>query len=197
MKIRKSFLALGSVILAAGALMGVAYASFTDQSKFAGSRFSVGSADLRLYGDLAGGTDAANLVDTKPVPSYDNIYPGWIDNYLVKIYNNGTQPVTLTSNMDYLTANDPANLREYLYMEPYDWNDLDNDGVFDGESEQGISHTKKAFTAWKSTGFNFGQLDAGATKALIMRFSAGNNLTNSKMGAVGTFDFMFDSVGIY
>lgn len=195
MKIRKSVISLGSVLLVAGALMGVAYASFTDQSKFSGSRFSIGSADLKLLNDLAGGTDASNLVDTKPVPSYDNISPQWYQDYLIKIYNNGTQAVTLTSNMDYLTTNDPASIRELLYMEPYDWNDLDNDGVFDGETEQGTSYGKKAFTAWKSTGFNFGQLDAGATKPLIMRFSAGS-VTNAKMGAVGTFDFMFDSVGL-
>lgn len=195
MKLRKSIISLGAVILMAGTLMGVAYASFTDQSKFTGSRFSIGSADLKLLNNLAGGTDASNLVDTKPVPSFDNISPLWYADYLIKIYNNGSQPVTLTSNMDYLTANDPATIREVLYMEPFDWNDLDNDGVFDGEAEQGASYGKKAFTTWKSTGFNFGQLGTGAIKPLIMRFSAGN-ITNSKMGAVGIFDFMFDSVGL-
>lgn len=194
MTIRKSTIGLGSLLVLALGLMGVAYASFTDQSKFAGSRFSIGSADLKLLDNLAGGTGASNLVDTKPAPSYDNISPQWFSDYLIKIYNNGTQPVTLTSNMDYLTANDPANIREVLYMEPYDWNDADADGVVD-EGEQGISYGKKVFTTWKSTGFNFGQLQAGAIKGLIMRFSAGN-ISNSKMGAVGTFDFMFDSVGI-
>lgn len=194
MTIRKSTIGLGSLLVVAVGLMGVAYASFTDQSKFAGSRFSIGSADLKLLDNLAGGTDALNLVDTKPVPSYDNISPQWFSDYLIKIYNNGTQPVTLTSNMDYETVNDPATLREILYMEPYDWNDADADGVVD-EGEQGVSYGKKAFTAWKSTGFSFGQLEAGATKSLIMRFSAGN-ISNSKMGAVGTFDYMFDSVGI-
>jgi len=194
MKVRKSFLTLGSVLIVASALMGVAYASFTDQAKFAGSRFSIGSADLKLLNDLAGGTGASNLVDTKPVPSYDNISPGWIQNYLIKIYNNGTQAMTLTSNLDYLTANDPATIREVLYMEPYEWNDANNNGLFDGETEQGVSYGKKAFTAWKSTGFSFGQLNGGETKSLIMRFSVGS-ITNSKMGAVGTFDFMFDGVG--
>lgn len=194
MTIRKTTIGLASLLLIAMLLMGVAYASFTDQSKFTGSRFSIGSADLKLLNDLAGGTDALNLVDTKEVPSFDNISPMWYADYLVKIYNNGTQPVTLTSNMDYLTANDPATIREVLYMEPFDWNDLDNDGVLD-DGEQGTSYGKKAFTSWKSTGFNFGQLGAGAVKPLVMRFSAGN-ITNSKMGAVGIFDFMFDSVGI-
>lgn len=194
MTIRKSTIGLGSLLVVAVGLMGVAYASFTDQSKFAGSRFSIGSADLKLLDNLAGGTDASNLVDTKPVPSYDNISPQWFSDYLIKIYNNGTQPVTLTSNMDYDTVNDPASIREILYMEPYDWNDADADGVVD-EGEQGISYGKKVFTSWKSTGFDFGQLEAGATKALIMRFSAGN-ISNAKMGAVGTFDYMFDSLGI-
>lgn len=194
MTIRKSTIGLGSLLVVAVGLMGVAYASFTDQSKFAGSRFSIGSADLKLLDNLAGGTDALNLVDTKPVPSYDNISPQWFSDYLIKIYNNGTQPVTLTSNMNYETSNDPASIREILYMEPYDWDDADADGVVD-EGEQGNSYGKKAFTSWKTTGFNFGQLEAGTTKNLIMRFSAGN-ITNSKMGAVGTFDYMFDSVGI-
>lgn len=194
MTIRKSTIGLGSLLVVAVGLMGVAYASFTDQSKFAGSRFSIGSADLKLLDNLAGGTDALNLVDTKPVPSYDNISPQWFSDYLIKIYNNGTQPVTLSSNMNYETANDPATLREILYMEPYDWTDADADGVVD-EGEQGNSYGKKAFTTWKTTGFSFGQLPAGTTKGLIMRFSAGN-ISNSKMGAVGTFDYMFDSVGI-
>jgi hypothetical protein len=195
MKIGKSFLTIGSIFLVASALMGVAYASFTDQFKFAGSRFSIGSADLKLLNDLAGGTGAANLVESKPVPSYDNISPGWVQNYLIKIYNNGTQPMTLTSNMDYLTANDPESIREVLYIEPFGWIDANDNGLYDGESELGISYGKKAFTAWKSTGFSFGQLAAGATKDLVMRFSVGN-VTSSKMGAVGTFDFMFDGVGI-
>lgn len=194
MTIRKSAIGLGSLLVVSLGLMGVAYASFTDQSKFTGSRFSIGSADLKLLDNLAGGTGALNLVDTKPVPSYDNISPQWVSDYLIKIYNNGTQPVTISSSMDYLTANDPGAIREVLYMEPYDWNDADNDGVVD-EGEQGISYGRKAFTAWKSTGYSFGQLAAGATKPLIMRFSAGN-IVNSKMGAVGTFDFMFDSVGL-
>lgn len=194
MTTRKSAIALGSLLVMAVGLMGVAYASFTDQSKFMGSRFSIGSADLKLLNDLAGGTGASNLVDTKPVPSYDNISPGWSSNYLIKVYNNGTQPVTLSSKMDYLTSNDLMDIRELLYMEPYAWDDANNDGLAD-EVEQGISYGRKLFTAWKSTGFNFGELGAGDTKALIMRFSA-DNIANVKMGAVGTFDFMFDSVGL-
>lgn len=194
MTIKKRTIAVVSLLLATLGLMGVAYAAFSDQSKFAGSRFSVGNADLKLLNNLAGGTDASNLVDTKPAPSYDNIYPQWYSDYLIKIYNNGTQPVTLTSNMDYLTANDPSNIREVLYMEPYDWNDANNNGLVD-EGEQGTSYGKKVFTSWKTTGFSFGQLQPGEIKSLIMRFSAGN-ISNSKMGAVGTFDFMFDAVGI-
>jgi len=194
MTTKKYAIGLASLVVMAVGLMGVAYAAFTDQSKFAGSRFSIASADIKLLNDLAGGTDALNLVDTKPVPSYDSISPGWVQDYLVKLYNNGTQTVTLTSNMDYLTTNDPSTIREVLYMEPYDWTDADNDGVVD-EGEQGVSYGRKAFTAWKTTGFNFGQVDAGTVKALIMRFSVGN-VTNAKMGAVGIFDFMFDSVGI-
>lgn len=195
MSIRKYIISFSSLLLLACSLVGIAYASFSDQSKFSGSRFSVGSADLKLLDNLASGSEASNLVDTKPAPSYDNISPMWFQDYAIKIYNNGTQSITLTSNMDYLTANDPSNIREILYVEPFDWNDINNDGIFDGESEQGNSYGKKVFTSWKSTGFNFGQLASGAIKPLIMRFSAGN-ISSTKMGAVGTFDFMFDSVGL-
>ena len=195
MKNRKYYLALGSMIVVMGAFMGIAYASFTDQAKFTGSRFSVGSADLKLLNDLAGGTSAENLVDSKPAPNYDSVSPQWQADYLVKVYNNGTQAVTLTSNMDYLTANDPGNIREFIYMEPFDWDDVNNNGMYDGETELGSSHTKKAFTAWKSTGFNFGQLDPGTTRSLIMRFSTGS-ISSSSMGKSGVFDFMFDAVSI-
>jgi len=194
MKISKTFFAVGALIMMSGLAFGVAYASFTDQAKFTGSRFSVGSADLKLLNNLTFGTDGSNLVDSKPAPSYDGISPGWTADYLIKVYNNGSQDLELSSNMDYATANDPGAVREVLYMEPFDWNDANGDGlVTDGE--QGTSYGKKAFTSWKSTGFDFGRLASGQTKALIMRFSTGS-ITNSKMGQTGVFDFMFDGTGI-
>lgn len=195
MKIKLSATALGTLLILGIVSAGLAYAAFTDQSKFTGSRFSVGSADIKLLNDLAGGTDASNLVDTKPAPSYDGVYPQWSENYLVKIYNNGSQPLRLTSRMDYVTANDPANIREYLYMEPYAWNDDNNNGIVD-EGEQGVSYGRKVFTSWKSTGFDFGQIGVGETRGFIMRFSAASSMPDSKQGATGVFDFTFDSEGI-
>lgn len=195
MKIKRTSAALGTLFILGILTVGFAYAAFTDQSKFTGSRFSVGSADIKLLNDLAGGTDVSNLVDTKPAPSYDGVYPQWSQDYLVKIYNNGSQPLNLTSRMDYATANDPANIREYLYMEPYAWDDVNNNGIVD-EGEQGVSYGRRVFTSWKSTGFNFGQIGVGEVRGFIMRFSAASNLPDSKQGATGVFDFMFNSEGI-
>ena len=194
MKIRRYLLSVVPLLVIGSAAISVAYASFTDQTKFAGSRFSVGSADLKLVNNLAGGVESGNLVDDKPAPTYDGIYSLWTADYLVKLVNNGNQVVNLTSNMDYLTANDPGNIREVLYVEPIDWTDANGNGEAEAD-ELGTSAGKKAFTSWKSTGYDFGNLAPGQVKGYVMRFSAGT-LTNAKMGQTGIYDFVFDAVGL-
>lgn len=177
-----------------GLAIGITYAAFTDQSKFMGSTFSVGSADIKLLNDLAGGTDSSNLTDQKQAPSFVNITPHWSQDYLVKIYNNSTTNLNLTSSSDYTTANDPDSLRSYIFVEIFDWNDTNNNGQFD-TGELGTSYGRKTIIKWKSEGFNLGQLNNGDVRGLVLRFST-DDLSDTKQGKTGIFDFTFDAVGI-
>lgn len=194
MKNRKISIGILSAFISVLLIAGVAYAAFSDQTKFTGSRFSTGSADLKLFVNLSLGVEDSNLTDELPAPSYDGIYSSWTSDYLLKILNNGTQEVLLTSNLDYLTANDPGSIREVLYVEPIEWNDVDGDGLVEN-GELGTSFGKKVFTSWKSTGFDFGVLAPGQVKGYVMRFSAGS-VTNAKMGQTGVYDFIFNAIGV-
>ncbi len=112
-----TFLLIAALILAAG----VAVAAFGDKGEILGSNFSIGSADIKLFKDLSGGTTSENLVDELNGPTFANISPNWSEDYPLKIYNNAPIHIQLTSNADYITANDPDDLRQIIYVEPINW----------------------------------------------------------------------------
>src|SRR3989344_3261601 len=121
------------------ATAGIAYASFADKGEILGSSFSVGSADIKLLIDITGGVDDSNLTDQLNGPSFTNITPNWEEDYLVKLYNNASTALQLTTNADYLTANDPDDLRSIIYVEPIPWNDINNNGIVEsGETSTSI-----------------------------------------------------------
>lgn len=182
------FLVLGLVLIA-----GVAYAAFEDRGRVLGSRFSVGSSDLKLLADLAGGTDSVNLEDEITGPNFDNIYPNWQSDYMVKIFNNGSSVVQLTTSANYETANDPDELRQVIFVEPFEWDDANGNGVVD-TGEEGASLGRKTIVKWKTEGYSLGQLNQGEVKSLILRFST-DSIGSSKQGKTGIFDFEFDSIG--
>ncbi len=66
----KKKLTITLVLILALVFVGVAAAAFGDRSTILGSSFSVGSADIKLLEDLAGGTSSDNLVDKLNVPSF-------------------------------------------------------------------------------------------------------------------------------
>lgn len=169
----------------------VTYAAFADKGEVKGSSFSVGSADLKLYLDVAGSPDQTNLVDELTGPSFTNISPNWSQSYLVKLYNNATSTVDLSTYSNYLTANDPAELRSIISVEPQAWDDTNGNGLVD-TGEGGTIYGQKTFTKWKTEGFNLGQLGTGQTKGLILRFFT-TTVGDTKQGTTGIFDFVFDS----
>lgn len=179
------------IVISLAILAGVAYAAFADKAEVLGTSVTVGSADIKMLSNLGGGVTADNLVDSKTGPSFENIHSGWTQDYLVKLFNNGTSNLTLTSHSDYLTANDPEDLRSILYVEPFDWADSNSNGVVDS-GELGLSHARKTVVKWKTEGFSLGALPTGAVNGYILRFSA-DNISDSKQGASGVFDFSFDA----
>ena len=117
----------------------------------------MGSADLKILNDVTLGLDPLNLVEVKEGPVFENISPNWSQNYLMKIYNNATTNLALTTNANYETANDPADLRSIIFVEPFEWNDANGDGIVD-TGEEGTSLGRKTIVKWKTEGYNLGTL---------------------------------------
>jgi hypothetical protein len=191
---RKKLFVTLSLILTLILVVGVAAAAFGDKGKILGSSFSVGSADIKLLNDLAGGTTPDNLADELAGPSFSNISPYWTQDYPLKIYNNATGHIQLTSNANYETANDPDDLRQIIFVEPINWGDQNHDGIVD-DGELGSSFGRKTIVKWKTEGYDLSSVAPGGTKGMILRFST-DSVPDSKQGKSAVFDFEFDSLGL-
>jgi hypothetical protein len=177
-----------------GLTAGIVYAAFSDKGKVLGSQFSVGSADLKMYLNLSGGTEMPNLTDELPGPNFSGITPSWNEDYLIKFYNNGTSEVQLASNAEYLTVNDPDDLRSIIFVEPIEWLDNNLNGGLD-PGEEGQSYGKKTIIKWKTEGYNLGNIPSGTARGFVLRFST-DSVSDTKQGKAAVFDFIFDSVQI-
>lgn len=189
---RKLLYILGSIAMVSGLVVGVTYAAFTDKGKVLGSTFSAGSADIKFLSDLTLGNDPTNYVDELTGPSFSNIAPNWTKDYLLKIVNNGTSKLAVTSNAYYETVNDPKNLRSDILVEILKWNDANSDGILDS-GEEGTSLGKKTIIKWKTEGIDLGEYDSGRVLPLILRFTA-PTLSDQQQGATGVFDFIFNAI---
>ena len=185
-----------ALIVAAAVLgvVGMAYAAFADRGDVKGTTISVGSADIKLLSNLAGGTGESNLVEELVGPTFEHIAATWSADYLLKIFNNSSSAVSLFSTADYLTVNDPEDLRSIIYVEIFDWSDADNDGLAT-PTEIGATYGKKTIVKWKTEGFSLPNLNSGTVAGFVLRFSA-TNISGTKQGAQAVFDFGFDAVGL-
>lgn len=191
---RKKFYLGSAILLSLVIVAGIVYAAFADKGKILGSNFSVGSSDIKLLVDVSAGTGTENLSDELTGPAFVGISPNWQEDYLMKIFNNGTSDVDLSSNANYETANDPDELRQIIFVEPFEWDDLNNDGLVDS-GEEGASLGRKTIIKWKTEGYALGQLGQGEVKGLILRFST-DSVSDTKQGKSGVFDFEFDSIEV-
>lgn len=191
---KKKMIKVLGLILILGAAAGIAWAAFADKAEVLGSNFATGSADVKFIVDLAGGTEETNLADELSGPSFSNISPNWSEDYLLKIYNNSPGYIQLTSNADYETANDPDDLRQIIYVEPFNWGDANNNGVLD-DGELGSSFGRKTIVKWKTEGFDLSSVAGGSTKGMVLRFST-DDVSDTKQGKTAVFDFIFDSLGL-
>jgi hypothetical protein len=172
----------------------IAWAAFSDKSLIGASTFSVGNSDLKLLSNVSMGSETGNQADQLAGPIFTNISPNWQQDYLLKLYNNGTTPLQVASNANYETDNDPAELRSVIFVEPFIWSDNNGDGEV-GSDELGVSLGKKTITKWKTEGYDFGRLETMQVQGFVLRFST-ESLSNTKMGAEGLFDFEFDAVSV-
>ncbi|MBT6401616.1 hypothetical protein HN803_01820 [candidate division WWE3 bacterium] len=187
MKKRKLLIVIVSLLL----LGGVSYAAFGDRVEVLGTSVTVGSADIKLLDDLAGGVSSGNLVDSKQGPSFEKISPGWVADYPLKVFNNGTSVLKLSSVANYETAEDPEELRQIIFVEPFVWLDANGDGVSE-EGELGQSFGKKTIVKWKTEGYILGDIASGGLTSYVLRFSA-ETIPDSKQGAAGVFSFEIDA----
>jgi hypothetical protein len=191
-RFKRGLLIFIPLTLLAIAAAGATYAAFTDRGTVAGSSFSVGSGDIKLLESLTAGIGEENLKDEMAGPGFENIGPNWEEAYLLKIYNNATTDINLTSNANYETTNDPEELRQLIYVEPIEWDDVNQDGILDSD-ETGDSLGRKTIVKWKTEGYDLGQVPQGTVKSLILKFST-DEVSNTKQGAGAVFDFEFDAI---
>ena len=182
------------IVLASILSFGIAYAAFSDRGKVLGSSFSVKSADLRFLQDNSGPTSSENLTDELVGPSFNNIGETWQENYLLKVFNNGTTRLQVTSNSDYETVNDPKELRQEIEVEIFEWDDQNLNGELD-DTELGISLGKKNIVKWKTEGIMIGEMEPADTKSLVLTFST-QGLSETKQGAQAIIDYVFDAIEI-
>jgi predicted ribosomally synthesized peptide with SipW-like signal peptide len=187
------FARYAGMVVAITALAGVTWAAFSDKGKITSGTFSVGSSDVKLLQNLHNGLQEGNLVDEVPGPNFTDITPNWTQDYYFKLYNNGSTLMHLVSNANYETANDPDDLRSYIYVEVIEWND-NGDGQFE-DHEVGANLGKKTITKWKTEGFDLGMLDKQHLKGYVLRFSTAS-LSDTKQGKTGKYDFEISAVQI-
>lgn len=178
-----------SFILAGIFISGVAYAAISNKIFMKGALFTTATMEIKFLKDISAGNISENLVTELTGVSFDNIYNYWTTDYLVKLVNVSYNNVNISSYSNYTTAEDPASLRYSLFVEIFNWNDLNSNGVVD-EGELSESLGKKSFVKWKTEGFSLGVFEPGVVKSYVLRFSA-ENLTDTKVGQSGKFDFEF------
>jgi predicted ribosomally synthesized peptide with SipW-like signal peptide len=196
LKSKKALYIYGSLVLLLILTIGVTFAAFSDKANFGSSTFSVASADIKLLDVIGGGTVEENLVDEKPGPQFENVTAYWSEDYMVEIYNNATSDVALSSWAHYenVAEVDPAELRQYIYVEILDWVDENMDGLVQ-EEELGTSYGRKTIVKWNTQGFDLGILPQGTVRSFVLRFST-DNLSDSKQGASLLYDFEFNAEGL-
>ena len=191
---RKVALAYASCVFIVVAFVGITYAVFTDKASVLGASFSTGSAEMKLLADVSKGTEADNLVESLPGPTFTGIGPNWTKDYPIKLYNNAGSPVLVTSKSKYLTTDDPKELRQDISVELFSWEDTNGNGILD-TCELGSSFGKKTIVKWNTEGLVLSELPAGDVQGFMLRFSTAT-VSDTKQGASALFDFEFTSSGL-
>lgn len=170
---------------------GITYAAFMDKGSILGTTFSVGSSDIKLLTDITVGIEENNLSDEIIGPSFRDITPYWEQKYYLKIYNKSSSAVELISSAIYDSEQDPENINEILFVEPFEWKDYNNNGISD-EGEIYESYGRKTIEDWLKEGINLGPLGKDSLRGLMLKFST-EDIPDSKQGASGIFNFEFNA----
>lgn len=166
-------------------------AAFTAQAVVTGNTFSTGNASLQLFANLAGTADPANLVQTKVGGTFTGIYPGWTQDYGVKLNNFGS--LDLVTSVTGVYISDTANLRSAIFVQAYEWAD-NGDGVIQpGEVGASIA-APMTLQQWRTTPIALGELDATVndTHSMVLRFYTEASMAAEHQGQTTVFNFVFN-----
>lgn len=213
---RKFLSIVKSVLVATSVLTAASYgtaAAFTDSAVITGNVFSTGTADLQLlnsltFGDYDAGANAFSMTaaecvgvcqDTLPGTTFANIFPGWTEQYLLKVVNVGSLNLTLSSLAAYVSGD--AALGDHIQVTIRKWDDFNKDGVFDAGEDFGPYGTA-TLTQWMNNpvGANpfldLSQINRiGAShevKGFVFDFAGLSTMPDSVQGQSVTVDFQIN-----
>ncbi|PJA41433.1 hypothetical protein CO178_00185 [candidate division WWE3 bacterium CG_4_9_14_3_um_filter_34_6] len=171
----------------------VAGTSFSIASEFQGG---TGPADtntaLKLFKNLAGGTDFENLTDTVEGMNFEDVEPVWRGNFPLKMYNKGLETLDIISAVNYIS--DVNTIRDDIYVQISVWDDANNNGVFE-VTEEGDMLGYDTILRLRNDKFVLGEIAPGETKGFVMKFD-GSGITQSNAGQSAVYDFTFTGVGM-
>jgi hypothetical protein len=193
--VKKSLVVFAVICLLAVTTGSLVYAAFLAKVEFNSTSIKTGSASLKLMDNLGiSKYESNNLVDSKPSPLFQDISPLTVHDYLVKVVNAGSTVLKVKSTASYSTPEDPSELRRYIMVELIEWMDTNENGYVE-EGELGVSYGKKNIIAWKTEGFDLGQLTQMEVRSLVIRFTA-PDLPNDKQSTEMNFSFGFSGESI-
>ena len=178
-------------------MIGATYALFEETVKVSGASFHIVSntdgaiggvnTDLKVLVNAGLPAEGANLDDEVPGPVFDTVSRFWVEDYPLKLYNQGEKTLDIVSKSDYIS--DTNLLRDDLYIEVFAWDDVNGDGIVDN-GEIGVSYGHDTIMRWRNDTFLLGQIAPNETKGFVLRFD-GSGLTDINIGMQALFDFQF------
>lgn len=197
---KKILLSVSLIALSVLAIFQATSAALQETVKVAGTSFGVSSdvtggivdtnTALKLFANLEGTASGSNLVDSVAGPSFSNMTTSWTDNYLVKVHNKSASPMDLIAMSEYI--NDPDTLRDDIYVEIVEWDDVNSNGQLD-DGEEGASHGYDTILRLKNDTFNLGSIAANQTKGFAFKFD-GSGLSEANQSMNAVYDFLIKGV---
>lgn len=196
MKIKKLYIICILLILVSMfvGVVGLTWSVFTAQSQTTATTFKTGRPELRLIKNLMEPVTPENTTNSLQGSTFLNISSGWLGNYPLELYNQGTVPlqVELSSNV---AGGSIGDLNEVLWVKAFTWNDMDNDGIWMmGEDVSEVSDWVR-FDHWLTQPIALGNIMPGNTMPLVLHFKI-DDISNNLANTSGAYDFVFNGQGL-
>lgn len=166
-------------------------AAFTASATVNGNTFSTGTVGLKLFTDLAGTSDPANLTSTKDnTVDFMGIMPLWSDDYAAKVHNSGTVPLDV--EVEAVVEVDDDYLADAIMVDFYLWDDTIGVTAGVAEPSEITWVAEQSLLDWETTPFVVATpLAAATTQGVYFEFEVGD-LDNTYQNRTVTYDFVFN-----